>query len=140
MAYQTLIDKDISELEIFKVITTAYIQLASIRIQKSKDTVILNRNYLRQINQIFQEVLTSYNDQAKRLGKKSSKKGELTFISHNGRDVAVLMSSNSGLYGDLIQRTFNEFLDYTRKNDVEATIIGKYGLALFEAEEPNKPF
>lgn len=140
MAQKSEIDKEINQLEIFRVIARAYSQIASVRIQKIKDKVLLNREYYQKVNEVFNDVLASYYDQVKKLGKKTNKKGGLTFISHNGRNVAVLMSANSGMYGDLIARTFTEFLKHVRTNDVEVTIVGKYGLAMFEQAEPERPF
>jgi ATP synthase F1 gamma subunit len=140
MAQKSEIDKEINQLEIFRVIARAYSQIASIRIQKTKDKVLMNREYYQKVNEVFNEVLASYYDEVKKLGKKTNKKGGLTFISHNGRNVAVLMSANSGMYGDLIARTFAEFIKHVRSNDVEVTIVGKYGLALFEQAAPDKPF
>lgn len=140
MAQKSEIDKEINQLEIFRVIAHAYSQIASVRIQKTKDKVLLNREYYKKVNEVFNEVMSSYYDEVKKLGKRTGKKGGLTFISHNGRNVAVLMSANSGMYGDLIARTFTEFINHVRTNDVEVTIVGKYGLALFEQSEPDKPF
>lgn len=140
MATQYQIEREIRQLDIYRIVARAYSQIASLRIQTTRDKVLQNREYLQQINEIFTEVLSSYYDKIRKIGKKTGTKGQLTFISHNGRNVAVLMSANSGMYGDLILRTFNEFLNHIRTNDVEVTILGKYGLALFEAEEPSRPF
>lgn len=141
MANKKTIDIEIAELNILKIISRAYAQIASIRIRNMRNTVLISRDYLQEINQVFESVLESYYKEAQRIANKSRKKGtKITFLSHNGRNVAVFLSANSRLYGDLIVRTFRAFLDFAHKNDVEVTIIGKYGLALFEEEESSKPF
>ncbi len=133
------IKKNIADLGSFKELVRAYEQIASLRMRKTREAVLYNRKYMFSINQIFEEVRASYITMAKKLLKK--KKGEkLTFLAHNGKTVAVLLSSNTGLYGDIVKRTFDLFMEEVNQGVSEVTIIGKHGLSLFLGVKPNNPY
>lgn len=106
----------------------AYAEISSGRMKKVRGQVLYNRDFLAGIDRIFADVRKSYK------GKK------LTFLAHNGKTVAVLISANTGLYGDLVPQVFRSFLTEIRKSDVEAAIVGKLGLSLFLSEEPKRPY
>ena len=61
-------------------------------------------------------------------------------LAHNGKTVAVYISANTGFYGDVVQKTFNAFLNDIKNTNVETTIIGKVGLSLFTGAQPNRPY
>jgi F0F1-type ATP synthase gamma subunit len=66
--------------------------------------------------------------------------GKVTFLAHNGKTVAVLISANTGFYGNVVQDTFKEFVDNVKKENHEVTIIGKLGLSLYLNHEPGRPY
>ena len=76
------------------------------------------------------------------LAKKRGVEGKekITFLAHNGKTVAVWLSANTGLYGDIVQNSFNLFLSEVREGTSEVTIVGRYGLSQFRAEEPGRPY
>ena len=143
-------DKEIKalvrELEVLRNIAVAYSQISSTRIREERGSVLQNRQFQEAIDEIFKEVLASYARQVKRLAQKkglpsdSEGKEKLTFLSHNGKTVAVFISANTGLYGDIVGRTFNFFLDEIIKTDAEVTIIGRLGLSLFLEAHPGYPY
>lgn len=142
MTNRKQIEKEILRLEALDSIARAYSQIASLKMKKIRTTVLTTRDFLEALNSIFLEVLDSYQSEVSRLNKKRRGRRDksITFLAHNGRKVAVFLSSNSGLYGDLIARTFQEFLKAVRTNNYEVTIAGQTGLALFEQMEPERPF
>jgi F0F1-type ATP synthase gamma subunit len=54
--------------------------------------------------------------------------------------VSVFLSANTGLYGEIVKRTFATFIADVRSNNSEVTIVGRQGLTLFIQEEPNRPY
>jgi len=74
--------------------------------------------------------------------KKKGEKGKekVTFLAHNGKTVAVYLSANTGLYGDIVRKTFDLFMKEAEIGNVEATIVGKHGLGLFLSEAVNIPY
>lgn len=133
--------QEIEQLGTLRTLVKVYGEIASIKMMRTRESVLYARQFLEKIGEVFDEVRASYLDQVMKLAKKKLlKPGEkVTTLSHNGKTVTVLLSANTKLYGDLVQRTYNEFLDEVRNNDVEATVIGKVGLALFSKHEPKRP-
>jgi len=134
------IDTVLDSLELLRSLSQAYAEIASVRMQSVRKSVLVNRDFFSSIREIFEEVLSSYGEEIKRLQKLQNRGGEITFLAHNGLTVAVLFSANTGLYGDIIQRVFSKFLNDVRNNDVEVTIVGRMGRLLFTQAEPNRPF
>ncbi len=127
-----------TELELLEVITRAYAEIASLRMKKTRDFVLNARNYLQKLQELFDDIRFSYVEEVARLVRKKGSKGkeEITFLSHNGKSVVVLLSANTGLYGDIVRKTFHLFLEEVSKNESEVTIIGKQGLLLFQSFQP----
>lgn len=142
MLYEKEIKAEIDSLGGLKQLVEIYAEIASIRMIKIRQFVLQNRNFLNSIHDIYRDVLSSYakNYLYKNIDKGKISSGKITFLSHNGKTVAVLVSANTGFYGEVVQNTFREFLSYVRKHDVEVTIIGKLGLTLFNQEEPGRPY
>ncbi|QQS39319.1 F0F1 ATP synthase subunit gamma [Candidatus Woesebacteria bacterium] len=142
MSSQKEISGEIDQLKGFRDLVRAYEEIASLRMVRTRDTVVKNRKFLDEIEDIFEKVRASYASEVKKLIKKRNSKNNkaITFLAHNGKTVSVLLSANSGLYGSIVQTTFEQFAEETRNQDVEVTIVGKQGLNLFQTEFPEKPY
>lgn len=124
---------EIQDLNALRTLVRAYEEIASVRMKKTRDSVLWNRFFIENLNSIFEEVRASYIVEMKKLAKKRRKAGDdsVTFLSHNGKTVCVFLSANTGLYGGIIQATFDNFMKEVKERDVEVTIIGRHGLSLF---------
>jgi len=142
MASEKQIKEEIQRFNSLRVLTHAYEEIASIRMKNSRDAVLTGRVFLDEINKIFEEVRISYARKVKILAKKRGSKGSerLTFLSHNGRTVAVFLSANTGLYGDIVKNTFGTFMQEVKEKGSEVTIVGRYGLSLYMQEKPDAPY
>jgi F0F1-type ATP synthase gamma subunit len=142
MAYLRKIDQEIIEISSLRNLVEIYGEIASVRMIKIRAFVLKNREYLEAISDIFHDTLASYAKKLSDLVKKGKLKkgGEVTFLAHNGKTVAVLISANTGFYGEVVIETFRKFLQDIRKEDLEITIIGRMGRTLLLAEEPKKPY
>ena len=67
-------------------------------------------------------------------------KEKYTVLNTNGKTVSVLLSSNSGLYGDIIINTFDLFLRETSKIDTDIVIVGKLGKSMYESVQNKKKY
>jgi F0F1-type ATP synthase gamma subunit len=63
-----------------------------------------------------------------------------SFIKHNGKTIFILISANTGLYGDIIRRTFDLFAKAIKKEAGDIAIIGRIGLKQFREVFPKKNF
>lgn len=104
----------------------AYEEIAAVRMQNIKKGVLGNREYTKELYKILQIVKDSY--------KEESEKYKFTFYGKkNGKTASVLMSANTGLYGDIVQRVFYLFLAGLKETPSEPVIIGRLGRALYES-------
>ncbi|MEK7168889.1 MAG: F0F1 ATP synthase subunit gamma [Patescibacteria group bacterium] len=136
------IKNEIETVNNFKNLSDIYGEIASIRMMKIRESVLKNRDYIFSITQIFYEALASFLRKTTKisLNKKFLKKNRITFLSHNGKMVFVLISANTGFYGDVVTKTFNKFVNELKTSDAEVTIIGKIGKKIFSENFPKRPF
>lgn len=113
-------------------IISAYEEIAARRMQKIRDKVLHNRTFLAGLNKVYQQVKLSYLH-------KGHRKGQLV-MKKNDKTVSVLMSANTGLYGDIVEKTFELFLADIKKSKTDIVIIGRLGRTLFEQWSSNTPF
>lgn len=141
------IEKNISfkvdELAVFKTVITTYELIASAAMQKVRDSVLANREFHSDLNTVFREVRAAYQDKLdkierrKKILKKIAPAGFLKF----SKTIYVLLSANTGLYGGIITKTFDLFMNEIKKTGPnEIAIIGKIGAALFKGAQPKTNF
>ncbi len=142
MLSQRLIKEEKQSVAALKTIVDVYGEVASIRMRKIRDSVLKNRSFLTEIEGIFRDCLNEYAKKIAVMVKKGKLKrgGKVTFLAHNGQTVCVLISANTGFYGNVVHETFNKFLEEVRRNNSEVTIIGKLGKTLFLDAEPERPY
>ena len=136
------IESEINGVTTLRNLTEAYGEIAASRMKKVRGFVLRNRDYLASINSIFKDTLSSYSNMLSQMVKEGKVKegGRVTFLAHNGKTVAVLVSANTGFYGSVVKSTFNKFISDIKNEDIETTIIGKAGRNMFLSKEPNKPY
>lgn len=136
------IDEQLSFLESLENLTQIYGEIASTRMKKTRDSVISIREFLKEIQNIFDDVRASYVKEVRRLAKKKKigKANKITFLAHNGKTVAVFLASKTGLYGEIIPATFRFFLQDLRTSNCEVAIVGRQGLALFIGSGEERPY
>lgn len=140
MARQKDIKDEADQVASLKELVEIYGQIASIRMKKIRDSVLKNRDFVNAINDIFRDSLRSY-AKKKTLSKSQKNADKVTFLSHNGKTVAVFISANTGFYGEVIQTVFRKFLDDIHSNPgYEITIIGRLGRSLFAQTETKIPY
>ena len=142
MSDQKQIQDEISEMTTLSSLVRAYEEIASARMKRTRDYVLANRQFLSELNDVFEQVRVSFARQVNELAKKKGKPGAetMTFLAHNGKTVSVFLSANTGLYGDIVPAVFDLFVADVRQGRSEVTIVGKQGLSLFLSEEPERPY
>ncbi len=142
MSYLKDIKAEINQVRSLKDLTEVYGEIASTRMKKIRGYVLRNREYLNSIESIFHDTLSAYAQKLSQLVKVGKIKagGQVTFLAHNGKSVSVFISANTGFFGDVVKETFRKFMEETKKDDTEITIIGKVGRSLYLSENPNHPY
>ncbi len=128
------ITEEFNRVSTFKNILETYEEIAASRMQNTRSSVLQSRYFIDELNYIFQQVKLSYGDEMlKRMKRKKVKdERQLTFIERNGKTLYVLLSSNTGLYGDIVKKTTELFLNLITKEKADAVIIGRVGLEIFK--------
>lgn len=128
-------------LSVLCTILETYEEIAATRMARIRSSVLGSRDFLLEINAIFQQVKTSYKSQIELLMKNNKIKdpSKLTFIKRNGKTLHVFISANTGLYGDIIRRTYDVFIENLKKEPGDVVILGKLGLEIFKAEGISVP-
>src|SRR3990172_13023320 len=118
MVTKKVLENEIENLIGLSDMVLAYEEIAASRIKDSRSSVLINRGYISEIREIFEEVISSYKRQVKALmrAKKIKNPDEFSFINKNGKALYVLISANTGLYGGLIKRTFDLFIQNSKNN------------------------
>lgn len=138
MASKQQVEQLVAELETLELITQAFGEIASTRMKLTRDSVISSREYLASIEDIFDDIRRAYAFQINEIVSARKQGAQpVTMLSHNGRSVAVLLSANTGLYGEILKKTFSEFMKEAMSGQSEVTIIGRQGLATFQSLAPS---
>lgn len=152
MANKKQVEQEVEELRVLRDMIQAYEEIAVNRMKKIRTSTLQNRDFLGSITQLFQEVKASYKAEIDRLLKKNKGKeihtGEAASAAFKtgstiNKTLCVLMSANTGLYGDILQRTFGLFMDYImgrKATDTDIVIMGALGRRLFESAGATMPY
>lgn len=134
----TYIKKELETLLYLEEIIQAYEEIASIRMQKVKKSVLSNRAFLDGMRKLAIEVRTSYKKELAHLNRKNNSS---QIRKTNGKSVVVFLSSNTGLYGDIINKVFREFMTYLESSPkTDIVIVGKTGRRMFEVLNKSSRF
>jgi ATP synthase F1 gamma subunit len=134
MKTKKVLEGEINNLIGLSGMVKAYEEIAAGRIKQSRDNVLKNRDYMSEIVEIFEEVLFTYKKQVEVMMKAKKKKNlkEFSFINKNGKTLYILLSANTGLYGNIVKRTFDLFISKARETNADKAIIGKLGLSMWQ--------
>jgi ATP synthase F1 gamma subunit len=124
-----MIKVEIERLVSLKGLVEVYEEVAAGRMQKIRSAVLQSRQFLEGLLEVFKRVKLAYQE---------SPEAMASLRPRNGKMVAVFVSANSGLYGDIVDRTFEIFSEFVRKNDPDVVILGKLGITMMEEGLPGR--
>ena len=104
-----------------KSLVEVYEEIAAIRMQKVRGAVLQSRLFMAGLVEVFRRVRAAYLKLPDR---------PLSARRLNGRKVAVFISANAGLYGDIVDRTFGVFAQYVRAEKSDVVVLGKLGVKM----------
>jgi len=112
----------------------AFEELSAIRTKKVKNSVFENKDFYDQLEDIYAQVRRSYKKEVTRIemARRSKITKDRALKKGSKSQIAVLISSNSGLYGRLIRDTFNIFMKHVKEEATDIAIVGKVGKKFFQ--------
>ncbi len=145
MAQRKIVLEELAALNSLKDLAESYEEIAVVRMQKIKDTVLKTRQFLASISDVYVDLKSSYGREVKELLVKMKKgdKNILPLLQKNGKSLLVYLSSNGRLYGSVTQKTYKLFIAEVKKpNDgnIDIVIIGRAGKEMYENSGIGKPF
>lgn len=145
MAQRKKVLEDLEALNSIKNLAESYEEVAVVKMQKIKDSVLKTRDYLTDLSDVFVDLKASYEREIKDLlnRRKKGDKSILPTIQKNGKTLMVYLSSNGRLYGAVTQKTFRLFMADLKKPESQASeiiIIGSAGKEMYETAGTGKPF
>lgn len=145
MAQKNVIIQELEALNSLRELAESYEEIAAIRMQKIKDSVLKTRDYLSELSDVFVDLKASYNREVNDL-LSHLKKGDSTLIPRlqkRGKKLLVYLSSNGKLYGAVTQNTYNLFtkdLSQLTRGSYDILVIGQAGKELLQGSGLNMKF
>ncbi len=138
MATKKAVENEIETVGTLKNLIVTYEEIAANNMRRIRNSVVKKRDFLSEINKLYNEVRASYKKELERILKsaKSHHKVNFSFIKHNNKTALVFLSANASLYGTIVKQTFTLFNDQFHKHNGEPIIIGRIGKQLFETANP----
>lgn len=133
MASTKQINVEIELLTSLKTMLETYAEIAASRMQRTRRQVLQQRAFLSGLSEIFQQVQASYRNEVTRFREKET-------IRKKRKTALVLLSANTGLYGDLVRRSLALFLQNLKAIEATPIIIGRIGRLLFQEARPGGTF
>ena len=138
MITRSTIAADVERLAQLKVLVETYETIASMSMRGIRLSVLQNRAFHEGLNAIFREVVLAHRADIKHRAKHggASALSGHSLAPKNNKKALVLISANTGLYGEIVGKTFQLFLQEYRRGLADAVIVGKLGASLFETVLP----
>ncbi|MBU0649654.1 F0F1 ATP synthase subunit gamma [Patescibacteria group bacterium] len=124
------IDSYITSLESIGNITDTYQQIASMRMRKIKDSVLQNRAFYEPLLQTYRDISNIYVKIYQKPFKQEA----------NGKSLAVLISSNTGLYGGVVKAVFDLFVKDHEHSKFDLAVTGRLGRGWLDSLAIAKPY
>ncbi len=137
--------EDLEALNSLKNLAESYEEVAVVRMQKIKDSVLKTRDFLTDLSDVFVDLKSSYEREVKELMAKRQA-GDTTILpllQKNNKTLLIYLSSNGRLYGSVTQKTFRLFVQDLRGSSFEETdviVIGSAGKEMYENSGIKKGF
>ena len=113
-----------------KTITSAYQELARIKMLEIRDFVLQNRAFIEELAKVYY-----------RIKKGGLKQAKLEILPKVSKPVIVLLSSNQMFYGPLLLSLWYKFIEYIKSTpNPEIVIVGKIAKNWIKQEFPQKHF
>jgi len=126
MILKRQIQSEKENLSSLKGLVEVYEEIAASRMQRVRGAVLQSRQFLEGLLNVYRKAKAAY-----------TKKGMAgTLRRENGLTVAVLVTANSGLFGDIVEKVFKEFSKFVLEKKPQVVVLGKIGANLVSERLP----
>ena len=122
--YKLMTSEIINTKEIGHIIEV-YEEVAATKMQRIRADILVSRDFFDGLMKVSEDVGLDL---------------ENLKLEKARREAAVFVSANTGLYGDIVSKTFSLFMDYLKDKDPDIFVIGKLGSEMLKKTLPGKRF
>lgn len=143
MMNKQTIQQELDQLQNLILLVETYETIAGTSVRRIRNSVLANRTYHIGLNRMFREITTAYRKEVEYVMKKNkikTKGTDVSVVKHTKQIVFMFLSANTGLYGDIINRTFTAFMTEIKRTQGDVMIVGRMGKIFFEDIMPGSPF
>jgi len=119
------IKENLKALSNIETITRAYQEIANLRMNEIRQTVLSNREFIEELSRVYTLAKKAYPALLK-MGGGAMKKGE-SFIKRGRGKVAVFLSGNKPFYGTLILDIWQEIQGDLKEKGGDLVVVGRTG-------------
>ena len=126
MATLKEIKRNLETIRLMKEISSAYQEIANLRMKQIRETVLRNREFFKELRRTYSRIqAASFLELKKRKIKRKK-------IKKRKEEAIVFLSANESLYGNLILNIWHEVEKYLRESKAHLVVIGRIGKYLAE--------
>lgn len=114
--------KDIDDARAMKGLLEAYEEIAATRMVKVREAIGSTRGYYQGLSTLSDEVGADLSN---------------IFEESSEKEAVVLLSANEGLYGDILDKVFAQFITHVQNSNSEVYIAGRVGEKMLKDYAPN---
>jgi len=143
MISKQTVQQEFDQLQGLVMLVETYETIAGTSVRRIRNSVLANRAYHIGLNRMFREIAIAYKKEVAHVMKKNKIKSEgadVSVIKHTKQTIFMFLSANTGLYGDLVNRTFVAFMTEIKRTQGDVVIVGRMGKIFFEEMMPGSPF
>lgn len=143
MISKQTVQQELDQLQSLVTLVETYETIAGTSVRRIRSSVLANRAYHIGLNRMFREIAIAYKKEVTYVMKKNKIKTggvDVSVIKHTKQTIFMFLSANTGLYGDLVNRTFMAFMTEIKRTQGDVAIVGRMGKIFFEEVMPGSPF
>lgn len=110
-----------------KNLTEIYEDVAVVGMQSVRHQVLANRIFLEGVANVYALAKAAFLKQVAAISSKKTREAETAFLRRNKKTVAVLISGNQTLLGNIIIQTYKTYLDLIKSMRCDYVVMGKIG-------------
>ncbi len=123
------IKKNSESILAIRSITSAYQEIADLRMKQVRERALKNREFFKELLSIYQRIKSAYIFSFKKLSLKRMEKPSRRATKER---VTIFLSANNFFYGPLILNIWTKVFGYFKKNKTDLVVVGSVGKYLAE--------
>ena len=132
--------EEIARLANIKVLVETYETIAASSMRRIRGSVLQNRIFHEGLRQLYRDVKNAHQKEVRKLLEKKAAEKKVRVAESGRKTVYMFLSANTGLYGEIVNRTFQLFLQEWKIANCDAVIVGRTGKVLMDAAAPGSRY